>query len=138
MRDAGVEAKPDTGAASLTAPLARAPSRRTAQQNKQHKHLFSVPLPHLWTHGHELEQELESLLHTITTLPPHLRHHRDEELFTLVNDSLATLRGGAPLERSTTITTLGMGPPPDGGREAWLCILSAFLILASVFGFGTS
>ncbi|TXT09237.1 hypothetical protein VHUM_02711 [Vanrija humicola] len=91
----------------------------------------------MWKHGSELPHELDSLLHTVTTLPPHLRHHRDEELYTIVNDSLTTLRS-APLERSTTITTLGLGPPPDGGREAWLCVLSAFLILASVFGFVTS
>ncbi|KAL1407862.1 hypothetical protein Q8F55_007298 [Vanrija albida] len=122
--------------AAVGAPLARAPSRRTAAQ-QQHKHLFSFPLPHLWEHGSDLPHELETLLHTVTTLPPHLRHHRDHELYTIENDSLATL-GGAPLQRSATITTIGVGPPPDGGREAWLCILAAFLILASVFGFVTS
>jgi hypothetical protein len=31
-----------------------------------------------------------------------------------------------------------LGPPPDGGLEAWSCIASAFLLLFCVFGFGTS
>lgn len=31
-----------------------------------------------------------------------------------------------------------IGPPPDGGREAWLCILGTFFHLFCVFGFTTS
>lgn len=35
------------------------------------------------------------------------------------------------------VDILDVGPPPDGGREAWLCIMSAFLLLCCMFGFGT-
>ncbi|WVF72075.1 hypothetical protein IAT40_006887 [Kwoniella sp. CBS 6097] len=30
-----------------------------------------------------------------------------------------------------------VGPPPEGGKEAWLCVASAFLVLFCVFGFVT-
>ena len=28
-----------------------------------------------------------------------------------------------------------IGPPPDGGREAWLCVLGAFFAVFCIFGF---
>ena len=31
-----------------------------------------------------------------------------------------------------------IGPPPEGGREAWLCVAGAFCVLFCIFGFGTS
>jgi hypothetical protein len=32
--------------------------------------------------------------------------------------------------------TMDIGPPPDGGREAWLCVLSTFLLLFCIHGVG--
>lgn len=32
------------------------------------------------------------------------------------------------------IVPLDIGPPPDGGKEAWLCIAGCFLHLFCVFG----
>lgn len=31
-----------------------------------------------------------------------------------------------------------IGPPPEGGREAWLCVSGAFFVLFCIFGFATS
>jgi MCP family monocarboxylic acid transporter-like MFS transporter 10 len=31
-----------------------------------------------------------------------------------------------------------IGPPPEGGREAWLCVCGAFFVLFCIFGFATS
>jgi len=31
-----------------------------------------------------------------------------------------------------------IGPPPDGGREAWLCVAGAFFAIFCLFGFSTS
>lgn len=38
------------------------------------------------------------------------------------------------LERPFTGVPLDVGPPPDGGREAWLCVAGTFLQLFTVFG----
>lgn len=40
------------------------------------------------------------------------------------------------LERAPTTGTLDIGLPPDGGREAWLCVLSSLLVLFCIFGIG--
>lgn len=29
-----------------------------------------------------------------------------------------------------------LGPPPDGGREAWLVVMSAFFLSMTIYGFG--
>lgn len=31
-----------------------------------------------------------------------------------------------------------IGPPPDGGRDAWLCILGAFCLVFCIIGFSES
>jgi hypothetical protein len=31
-----------------------------------------------------------------------------------------------------------VGPPPEGGREAWACVLGAFFVLFCIFGFSES
>jgi len=31
---------------------------------------------------------------------------------------------------------LDVGPPPDGGAAAWLCVFSTFLVLFCIHGFG--
>jgi hypothetical protein len=28
-----------------------------------------------------------------------------------------------------------IGPPPEGGREAWSCVAAAFFLLFTIFGF---
>lgn len=40
----------------------------------------------------------------------------------------------ADLERPLTGQSVDIGPPPDGGREAWLCVTGTFLQLFCVFG----
>lgn len=34
--------------------------------------------------------------------------------------------------------TLDVGPPPDGGREAWSCAISGAFVTFCLMGFGTS
>lgn len=29
-----------------------------------------------------------------------------------------------------------VGPPPEGGAEAWCCVGAAFMVLFCIFGFG--
>ncbi|WWD01292.1 hypothetical protein V866_008235 [Kwoniella sp. B9012] len=41
------------------------------------------------------------------------------------------------LERQMGVNDDATGPPPEGGREAWLCVASAFFVLFCVFGFVT-
>lgn len=31
-----------------------------------------------------------------------------------------------------------VGPPPEGGAEAWCCVGAAFMVLFCIFGFGMS
>jgi hypothetical protein len=42
------------------------------------------------------------------------------------------------IERQMVIQELDIGPPPEGGREAWLVVISAFFVLFCVFGFSES
>ncbi|WVQ78583.1 hypothetical protein IAT38_000669 [Cryptococcus sp. DSM 104549] len=48
------------------------------------------------------------------------------------------LTGDPDLERQMGVNDENVGPPPEGGREAWSVVISAFLVLFSIFGFVTS
>lgn len=73
----------------------------------------------------------------VRTFSPRLRSSRDEDI-------LAELQHELGLDRQITPTpnpardkaVLDAGPPPDGGRDAWLCVAGSFLVLFCVFGFG--
>jgi hypothetical protein len=38
--------------------------------------------------------------------------------------------------RQMAVNDIDVGPPPEGGKEAWLCVAAAFFVLFCVFGFG--
>lgn len=42
------------------------------------------------------------------------------------------------VEKQLALQDPDVGPPPDGGREAWLVVFSAFGLLMCIYGFGTS
>ncbi|WWC69344.1 uncharacterized protein I206_103282 [Kwoniella pini CBS 10737] len=60
---------------------------------------------------------------------------------------LQGIRNSADLERRLTtdadlvgqmaVNDDDIGPPPEGGKDAWLCVASAFFVLFCVFGFVT-
>lgn len=44
----------------------------------------------------------------------------------------------APLDEEKGTTETDIGPPPDGGATAWLCVMSTFMLLFCIFGIGES
>ena len=48
------------------------------------------------------------------------------------------LTSDADMERQMAMRDEEVGPPPEGGKEAWGCVAGAFLVLFCVFGFGES
>lgn len=47
------------------------------------------------------------------------------------------IEAGGEKEPTVTASVDDIGPPPDGGLEAWLVILSAALVTLCLFGFVT-
>ncbi|KAK8869646.1 hypothetical protein IAR55_000214 [Kwoniella newhampshirensis] len=41
------------------------------------------------------------------------------------------------LELQMGVNDDDVGPPPEGGKDAWLCVISAFFVLFCIFGFTT-
>ncbi|ODN83254.1 hypothetical protein L202_01428 [Cryptococcus amylolentus CBS 6039] len=48
------------------------------------------------------------------------------------------LSGNPDLERQMGVNDEDVGPPPEGGMEAWCCVGAAFMVLFCIFGFVTS
>ena len=48
------------------------------------------------------------------------------------------LTGDPDVERQMALSIDGVGPPPEGGLEAWACVSGAFFILFCIFGFSES
>lgn len=42
------------------------------------------------------------------------------------------------VERQMGVNDGDVGPPPEGGAEAWCCVGAAFMVLFCIFGFGLS
>lgn len=53
------------------------------------------------------------------------------------DDEVPASAGGHELDESARIQEL-IGPPPDGGREAWLCVMAAFGQQFAMFGLSGS
>lgn len=49
------------------------------------------------------------------------------------DDAVPIVRGGHELDEAARIQEL-IGPPPDGGRDAWLCVVAAFGQQFAMFG----
>lgn len=53
------------------------------------------------------------------------------------DDEVSTAGGGREVDEAARIEEL-IGPPPDGGRDAWLCVIAAFGQQFAMFGLSES
>ncbi|WOO81387.1 MFS transporter asaE [Vanrija pseudolonga] len=75
----------------------------------------------------------------VRTFSPRLRSSRYEDILVELQHELGLDRQITPTPNpARDKAVLDAGPPPDGGRDAWLCVVGAFLVLFCVFGFVTS
>ncbi|WWC60977.1 uncharacterized protein I303_103554 [Kwoniella dejecticola CBS 10117] len=115
-------------------------SRHQQQQRQQRPHLEVDPFPiqlhisrsrsHSHSHTHHLHRP-PTRNDGYDNFPPPLQGIRTSA------DLERRLTTDADLAGQMAVSDGEIGPPPEGGKDAWLCVASAFFVLFCVFGFVT-
>ncbi|TXT13669.1 hypothetical protein VHUM_01036 [Vanrija humicola] len=105
----------------------------------------SDPRPHVHAHAHnflaEPHHDPAAELALVRSISPRLRSSRDGDIERELEDELAReITNGASARNTPTPAAPApapLGPPPDGGLEAWLVVAGSFLSLFCIFGLVT-